>query len=128
MKIIKNLIGGLAGAIALNILHERVKHFDKDAPRIDLVGEEAISKGMELVGAVPPKGENLYLTTLGADLLSNAIYYSFIGGGKRRNLIIRGLAYGGEAGFEALKLTRPLGLKNKPVARTDKTKILTLTY
>jgi hypothetical protein len=128
MKFIKNMLGGLAGAIALNLLHETIKRYDKDAPRVDLVGEEAITKGMELVGAEPPKGQNLYLTTLGADLLSNAFYYSLIGGGKRKNLIIRGLAYGGAAGLGALKLVKPLGLRNKPVARTDKTKILTVAY
>jgi hypothetical protein len=128
MKVIKNLIGGLAGTIALNILHETIKHYDKDAPRVDLVGEEAITKGIEMVGAVPPKGQELYLTTLAADLFSNAFYYSLIGGGKRKNLLIRGLAYGSAAGFGALKLVKPLGLKNKPVARTDKTKVLTVAY
>jgi hypothetical protein len=128
MKFIKNIIGGLAGAIALNLLHESVRHYDKDAPRVDLVGEEAITKGMKAVGALPPSGQNLYLTTLAADVLSNAFYYSLIGGGKRKYLIIRGIGYGAAAGFGALKLTRPLGLKNKPVARTDKTKVLTVAY
>lgn len=128
MKIIKNIIGGLAGAIALNILHETVRRYDKDAPRVDLVGEEAITKGMEAVGADPPQGQNLYLSTLAADLLSNAFYYSLIGGGKRKHLILRGIGYGAAAGIGALTLTKPLGLKNKPVARTDKTKVLTVAY
>lgn len=128
MKIIKNIIGGLAGAIALNILHETVRHYDKDAPRVDLVGEEGLTKGMKALGAVPPKGQNLYLSTLAADLLSNAFYYSLIGRGKRKNLILRGIGYGAVAGYGALKLTKPLGLKSKPVARTVKTKVLTVAY
>jgi hypothetical protein len=33
----KNLIGGLAGALALNLLHETYKQFDSKAPRVDLV-------------------------------------------------------------------------------------------
>ncbi|WP_374950008.1 hypothetical protein [Mucilaginibacter sp.] len=118
----------MADAIALNILHETVKHFDKDAPRVDLVGEEAITKGLQAVGAVPPTGQNLYLSTLAADLLSNAFYYSLIGGGKRKNLLIRGIGYGAVAGYGALKLTKPLGLNDSTVTRTDKTKALTVAY
>jgi len=128
MKIIKNIIGGLAGAIALNILHETVKHFDHDAPRVDLVGEEALNKGLEAVGSKPLKGNSLYAATLAGDLLSNAFYYSLIGAGKKKYLIIRGLGYGAAAGVGALKLTKPIGLSDAPVTRTEKTQALTVAY
>lgn len=128
MKIIKSIIGGLSGAIALNILHETVKHFDHDAPRVDLVGEEALNKGLEAAATKPFEGNELYAATLTGDILSNAFYYSLIGAGKKKFLILRGLGYGLAAGVGALKLTKPLGLSDAPVTRTEKTKLLTVAY
>jgi hypothetical protein len=53
-KLASSIMGGIAGAVALNILHQAVKQFDRDAPRVDLVGEEAITKGLEKAGMPPP--------------------------------------------------------------------------
>jgi hypothetical protein len=128
MKILKNFAGGLAGAIALNILHETAKSYLHDAPRIDLVGEEAVKKIAEATKIDPPKGDNLYLTTLAGDILSNAVYYSFIGAGKRKNLLLRGAGSGLVAGLGALTLTKPIGLSDAPVTRTDTTKALTVAW
>lgn len=128
MKLLKNIIGGLAGAIALNILHEGVKRIDRQAPRIDLVGEEALNKVIKTAGGTPLRGNRLFAATLAGDVLSNAIYYSFIGAGKKKNLWFRGLNYGLTAGLGALALTEPLGLKKKPITRTDKTKAMTVGY
>jgi len=128
MKAVKNIIGGLAGALALNILHETVKRFDHDAPQINLVGEEAISKSMEAAGLQPPTGDSLFLTALAGDLVSNALYYSLIGTGKKENIVLRGAGYGLGAGLGALFLTEPLGLSDAPVTKTDKTKVLTVTW
>jgi hypothetical protein len=128
MKIIMNLIGGLAGAVALNLLHEKVKRFDHDAPRVDLIGEEGLNKILETTGSDPLQGDALYAAALGGDLLSNALYYSLIGQGKKKHIIVRGIAYGAVAGLGALKLTKPMGLSDAPVTRTAKTKIMTVGY
>lgn len=128
MKTLKNLIGGLAGAVALNILHETLKRFDHEAPRVDLIGEEAIKKGFEAIEQEPPSGNTLYATTLAGDLISNAFYYSLIGFGKNKHIITRGIAYGAVAGIGALKLTAPLGLSDAPVTRTVKTQLLAVGY
>ena len=128
MKEIENLAAGLAGAVALNVLHETVKRLDSDAPRVDLVGEEALSKTLESVGIEPPKGNTLFTTTLAADVVSNALYYSAIGIGKRKYLLLRGAAYGLAAGIGAVTLTEPMGLNDAPVTRTNKTKVLTVAW
>jgi len=128
MKLFSALIGGLAGAVVLNILHETVKKIDKDAPRVDLVGEEALSKSLEAVGIDPPKGDNLYKATLAGDLISNTIFYSTIGLGDNKNMLIRGLGMGFIAGLGAVELPKPMGLDESPVARTDKTKLLTVVW
>lgn len=128
MKGIENLAGGLAGALVLNILHETVKRMDKDAPRVDLVGEEALSKSLETVGVEPPKGDALFGATLAADVFSNALYFSAVGAGKKKNLLLLGAGYGLAAGFGAITLTKPLGLNDKPVNRTTKTQALTVAF
>ena len=128
MKVLKNFVGGLAGAIALNILHETVKRYYHDAPRVDLVGEEALTKLAKAANIEPPQGDNLYLATLGGDVLSNAFYYSMVGAGNKKHLLLRGAGLGLAAGIGALTLTKPLGLRDAPVTRTNETKILTVAY
>jgi hypothetical protein len=122
----KNLLGGFAGALALNLLHESYKRFDAKAPRIDLVGEEALSNAFESLGKKPPAGNILYATTLGADILSNTLYYSLIGLGNRKKIMRRALVLGVAAGVGALALTKPLGLSDAPLTRTNRTKLLTI--
>ena len=128
MKLKRNLLAGLAGAIALNILHETIRRFDADAPRIELIGEEALTKAIKSAGINPPTGESLYLATLAGDIISNGLYYSMIGAGKDRNLLANGIVYGLAAGAGALAFTKPLGLNDAPVNRTNKTKIMTVAY
>ncbi|GAA4329017.1 hypothetical protein GCM10023149_33390 [Mucilaginibacter gynuensis] len=127
-KIISNIIGGLAGAIALNIIHQTVKAVDHDAPRVDLVGEEALTKGMESMGLTPPTGNALFLATLTGDVLSNALFYSTIGFGKKTYLLLRGAAVGLSAGIGAVTLPDRMGLSDAPVTRTDKTKLMTVAW
>lgn len=124
----KNLLGGFVGALALNLLHETYKRVDTKAPRVDLVGEEALSKIIEKTGSEPPSGDQLYAATLAGDIVSNAIYYSLIGYGKKENLIVRGLLLGSAAGVGALILTKPLGLNDAPITRTARTKALTVAW
>jgi hypothetical protein len=126
MKWLQNLLGGLAGALALNILHESGKRLIPDAPRIDLVGEEALSKTMAWMGHEPPTGHKLFLATLGADVSSNALYYSMIGQGPAKHLLLRGTVLGLAAGIGALKLTEPAGLNDKPITRTTTSQVLTV--
>lgn len=128
MKTIINLLGGFAGALALNGLHQAYQLVDHDAPRVDLVGEQALTKIMDSAGVKPLKGDALFATTMMADVVSNAFYYSLIGVGKKENLVFRGAAYGLIAGIGALTLTKPLGLSDAPVTRTDKTKVLTVAW
>ena len=122
------MIGGIAGAVALNILHQAVKQFDHEAPRVDLVGEKAITKGLENASITPPKGYALFTITMAADLVSNAACYSLTGVGKKKQLPYTGAITGLAAGIGALTLTRPMGLSDAPVTRTDRTKILTVAW
>lgn len=124
----KNLLAGLAGAVALNILHETYKRLDEKAPRIDLVGEEALSKAIKQTGNQPPAGDKLFTATLAADVISNTLYYSLIGMGNKKNIMLRAAMLGTVAGIGALTLTKRLGLSDAPVTKSTKTKMLTVAW
>lgn len=121
------MAAGLGGAIALNLLHEALKH-KKGTPRIDLVGEEAIQKTLKPIDAEIENEDNLYAATLGADLVSNAMYYSSIGIGGSKNLWTRAITIGLTAGVGAVTLPEPMGLDEEPVAGTTQKKAMTVGY
>lgn len=124
----KNLTAGICGAIALNILHESLKKTHPKMPRIDLLGEEALQKVLSKFGA-PIESENkLYAATLGADLVSNGLYYSLIGAGKKKNIWPNAIGLGLAAGIGALVLPKPLGLDPEPVSHTTTASVLTVGY
>jgi len=123
-----SIIGGIAGAVTLNILHQTAKQVCSEAPRVDLVGEEALSKGLKHMGIRPPQGNALFTATLAADLLSNAAYYTMIGLGKKKYLLYHGAAHGLCAGIGALTLLKPMGLNSAPVKRTYQTQVMTVAW
>src|ERR1700744_6475219 len=109
-KLLINLAGGLTGAVVLTLLHETVRRFDADAPRVDLVGEEGVNKMLEGFGTEPLQGNALYAATVSGDLLANGVYYSTIGQAKDEKLLLRGAVAGLAAGWGALSLTNKVGL------------------
>ncbi len=128
MKSIKNFGAGLVGSIALNLLHESLRKYNNNVPKIHLLGEQAIQKSRMALGkpAISDKDE-LYSTTLKADLMSNAVYYSLIGG-KRSLIWPKAVLLGLCAGIGALKLPETVGLDPSPVTATPQKKALTVGY
>jgi len=128
MGLIKNLIAGFLGSVALNLLHETLRKNETNVPKINLLGEEALNKTLVAVGKQPIRDqEELYNATLKADLISNALYFSMIGG-KRKLIWPKAVLLGLSAGIGAIKLPEPLGLDPKPVTATDQMKALTVGY
>ncbi|RZJ67487.1 MAG: twin-arginine translocation signal domain-containing protein [Flavobacterium sp.] len=96
---------------------------------IDLVGEEALQKSLDAAGADEIQGEdNLYAATLGADIVSNTMYFATIGAGGAKNLWPRAIAMGIAAGVGAVTLPEPMGLDDAPVADTTQKQGLTVGY
>jgi hypothetical protein len=124
----KNMLGGLIGAIALNVVHQVAKHYTSDAPEVDKIGEEALTKALKSVHVQPPDSEHLFLVTLGSDLLANAAYYSLIGRGNKKNLLLRGAVLGAAAGIGALTLTKPMGLDDDPVNESTNRQVMTVGW
>jgi hypothetical protein len=125
MKTLAALEGGLAGSLALSILHETIKRLDPDSPRMDLLGMEAIAKTLKKADSEVPEDRNLFIATLIGDIISNSIYYSLAGIGKKKNTAIRGGLLGLAAGLGAIVLPRYLGLNPENSNRTSKTKVYT---
>jgi len=129
MKTGSALAGGLAGALALNFTHEVYRQIDKDAPHIQLIGEEALVKLLKTVKLPKPGNQKeLYLWTLAGDIISNTLFYSLIGAAKRKHLLKRGLILGLAAGAGAVFMPAKMGLHDSPSSRTTETKVLTVLW
>ncbi|TDS13138.1 hypothetical protein [Sphingobacterium paludis] len=128
MKISTNIVAGAAGALLLNIVHELARKNIKNAPRVNEVGEEGVTKISKAIGVEPPTGNKLYASTLAYDFVGNAFYYSAVGKGKSKNIWLRGIGLGLTAGIGAIALPKKMGLNDEPVNRSVLTKVLTVAW
>lgn len=126
MKPSTALGSGLAGAAAVTLIHETVKKISPKAPRMDLLGMNALSKTLKNMDKNPPSNDKLYLWTIAGDLVSNSLYYSLAGVGKKKGALVRGSLLGLAAGLGAVLLPKPLGLNEAYSNRTTTTKIMTV--
>jgi hypothetical protein len=128
MKALIALTGGLAGACIVTAMHQLIKKEDfKHAPRMDLLGMESLIKLAEKAHVKVPTGERLYNVTLAGDILSNTLYYSGIGIGKKQTWL-KGGVLGLVAGLGAVYLPKPLHLNEAHSNRTPKTQVLSVLY
>ncbi len=106
------LASGLAGAVVLTLLHETARHLrPTDAPRMDVLGMRALRKLLGKAEAPQPDQQTLFNLTMASDLLSNGLYFSLVGQGKKAWW--RGAA---------------LGLAEAPSNRTPETKLMTVAW
>jgi hypothetical protein len=126
MKPLTALGGGLAGACAVTLLHETARKVVPNAPRMDLLGMNALTKGLKIIGAASPRERQLYSWSLAGDLISNAIFYSIAGIEKIDNTLAKGATLGLAAGLGAVLLPKPMGLEEQHTNRTIETKIMTV--
>ena len=128
MKALSMIGSGLAGAATLTLIHETVRKFDPKAPRMDLLGMQALSRILRATGTQPPSENKLYGWTMAGDLVSNALYYSLAGVGRKKTILEKGIALGVAAGLGALALPKPLNLNQRYSNRTVHTQVLTFSY
>ncbi|MBC7915338.1 MAG: hypothetical protein H7Y07_14580 [Pyrinomonadaceae bacterium] len=125
MKLISSIGGGLAGACALTILHEILRRIDPEAPRMDLLGKQAVAKGLNKTDNRVPDEESLYQIAMVGDIISNTIYYGLGVAGKKKYIMPKGALIGLTAGLGAVFLPKSLGLNPDYSSRTLKRKALT---
>lgn len=126
MSIVKALEGGLAGAVTLTLVHQAIKQISPDAPRMDLLGMNAISKLLHKTDTEEPPKDTLYGVTMAGDIISNTLYYSLTAMGGKRKSLLKGALLGLGAGLGAVLLPKPLGLNESYSNRTRQTQIMTV--
>ena len=125
MKIIDGLIGGLAGAIGITLVHELTRKIYPDAPRLDKLGEQAVQKFVnKTTGDAPPQKE-LYGPALAGDLIANALYYGFAAAGTKHPVKTAGFL-GISAGLGAISLPSKMGLNEELTSGTLQKKLITV--
>lgn len=122
----KAIAAGAAGAAATTLLHELTRRLTPDAPRVDLLGMQALARLLRATGTAPPAGDALYTLTLAGDLASNTAYFGVVGAGPRERAVALGAALGLVAGAGAVLLPPYLGLSGATTERTRATAALTV--
>lgn len=125
-SVLQALGSGLAGAIAVTIIHETARRFIPNAPRMDVLGMRAIAKGMYKMDEQPPEADELFKWSIIGDLVSNTLYYSFVATGQQP--WVKGVLLGSLAGIGGVALPGPMGLGEEPSGRTPQTKIMTVAW
>lgn len=126
MKTLSALGGGLAGAFAVTLIHETVRRVVPEAPRMDLLGMNAIRKGLDKAGLKKPSDDQLFTWALVGDLVSNSLYYSMAGIGKDKNVWVRSALLGLAAGIGAVTLPGPMGLEERHSNKSLTTQVITV--
>lgn len=124
MKILRTLAGGLAGSVVLTAMHELLRNNYSNAPRMDLLGEEAIEKGLNKIGVSSPKEDDLYTMALVGDIVANTLLFS--AAATTISSCSKGTLLGVTAGAAGLYLPEKLGLNPEHSNKTLQTKILTV--
>jgi hypothetical protein len=122
------LTRGLAGTLVLTGLHEVARSIVPHAPRMDVIGERALSRTLAFSGRQPPSGRGLYWATLAGELASNTLFYSLIGAGSRSRRLRKGVLLGLAAGVGAVLLPPWLGLGQPPREKIPLTQVLTIAW
>lgn len=121
------LASGVAGAVALNVIHETARQILPQAPRMDVIGKRAIKWPAVRMGFTPPQGKTLYRIAIMADILPDAMYYATVAMGDPMHAPRRGLALGLLGGLGAVLLPPMMGLGDQPRA-TAPTRIMTIAW
>jgi hypothetical protein len=123
---ISSALGGLAGACALTLLNESIKRIDKNAPRLDLLGQNAAAKLMKGNDLVPHTLQQYF--PLAGDIVTNSLYFAMAKGESKANTYVRGALLGLSAGIGALSLPKPLGLEEEHTTKATTTKVMTIAW
>jgi hypothetical protein len=132
MKNLAALVSGVAGACALNLIHESGRKLIPNAPHIDQVVIRAIGKSLRWIGVHPPSLGSLRRIAMAGDVLSNSLYYAAIGGlsvsQSKRDIWMRAWILGTAAGVIVVQLPPVLGLGQQPSRKFSVTAALTVGW
>ncbi|WP_224363871.1 hypothetical protein [Hyalangium versicolor] len=119
---------GLAGALAVTLIHEGARRVLDHPPRMDVLGKRSLKKGARWLGLRPSRGQRLHRQALLGDILTNSLFYSLVALGRPRRPYLRGALLGGLAGLGAVVLPPFLGLGRRPSQARTSTSLLTIAW
>jgi hypothetical protein len=119
-------LGGLAGAVALTLLNETARKIDKNAPRLDLLGQNALAKLMKGNDIIPKTAQKFF--PLAGDLVTNSLFFGMAKGNTTGNTFLRGALLGLTAGIGAIALPKQLGLDQKHTAENPQKALMTIAW
>ncbi|MDB5191453.1 MAG: hypothetical protein JWQ96_1016 [Segetibacter sp.] len=79
MRAISAIAGGLAGAVAVALIHQILKKLDEEAPHLDALGLTSASDSQNALSTGNTSGSNV-----STGLLGNVLYYGMAGYGEKR--------------------------------------------
>jgi hypothetical protein len=123
---LSSALGGLAGAAALTVLNQTVKNFDKNAPRLDLLGMNAVAKVMKGPKGVPLT-DKVKPVSLAGDMISNALYFGMANSNSKGNTLLKGAFLGLGAGLGAVAMAKPMNAA-ETTNKTPQTQAMTIAY
>lgn len=124
---IRTLAAGLAGAMAVNVVHELTRHAadgnppPSRVPRLDRLGQEGLAKMMKAVGLTrPPPGAPRYAAAMVGDVATNTLLYALTASIFRKPLV-GGAVASVAAGAAGLLLPQLVGMQRhtgtKPIVK-----------
>lgn len=119
---------GLAGSVALTLIHEGARRVLEHPPRMDVYGKRSMRLASRYLGRRPARGQRLYRQAMVGDLVSNTLYFALVALGRPRRPYVRGTLLGSLAGVGAVLLGPKLGLGKKPSSDTPATSTLTVLW
>lgn len=128
MDTLKAIASGLAGAGALNVINETARRFIPDAPRLDLEGEQFVSRRIRDLGVTPPRGNALYGSAMAFDVALNTLYYAAVAAGDPKRAPLTGAALGFAGGVANVLVAPALGLSPHTMRRTPAMTAMTIAW
>lgn len=132
MMTIPSLVAGVAGAGALNLIHESARKTIPNAPHVDLLAMRGVGLFfLRPLGAQVPLGK-LRRWVLAGDLISNSLYYAAVVGASRNqnpaSVWKRSLAWGLFAGGTVVALPSLLRMQQQESRNFPVTAALTVAW
>jgi hypothetical protein len=115
-------LAGIVGAVAVTAVHQVARRLTLDAPRMDVLGERALTRGARMADLPVPGRSTLHRAALAGDLVCNSAYYSLA------TSWTRGIVLGLAAGVGALVLPQRMGLGDPPRSERLSNRVMTVAW
>lgn len=109
------MLSGVAGAAAVTGLNYLGQKLTPAAPRLDVLGRNAVRQGSRGVVGEVPSDATVRGTALIGDATLNSLFYGLAGIGRSKNPVVRGAAAGAVMGLAVVAIAPLLGLGRRPV-------------